>query len=132
RLVVDELAVDPAQEPDAGRAEHLRGLLLLFLTSGHPGRAAGVWIPGALRPVGADEEVHLGARVGPLGERGAAPELDVVGVRPDREDAFGRREIDPQTHSVGSFSSASAARSAASSTSNPSAWSCTTRTPRPQ
>ena len=43
----------------------------------------------ALRAVGADAHRHVRAGVGPLGERRAAAELDVVGVRADREHAPG-------------------------------------------
>ena len=63
----------------------------------------GAGIPRPLRPVGADEEVHLRPRVGPLGQRRAAPELDVVGMGPDREHPIGGRQVDPQTHVSSSF-----------------------------
>ena len=69
--------------------------------------------------------VHVGAGGGPLRERGAAAELDVVGVRADRERARGCGEIDADRHGAalrrdGLAARSSAARSAATSTSKPS------------
>ena len=97
--------------------------------------ASGSHVP--LEPSVQTQQVDLGAGVGPLGERGAAPELDVVGVGADRQHAAGDREVDAQHHGVGSATAsgggswASASRSDSSSTSKPSARSSTMRTSRP-
>ncbi len=51
---------------------------------------------------------------GPLGERGAATELDVVGVRADRERTARHGEVDRDAHGVGPRRAASARRSRSS------------------
>ena len=129
--VVLELAVDAAQEAHVDGAEDLGCVPLLFLAGRDERPEVGLGVPGALRAVGADAQVHLGAEIRPFGQRRAAPELDVVGVGADREHTARHGEVDAEGHGVGSCSWASASRSDASSTSNPSAWSRTTRTSRP-
>ena len=143
--IVYQLAVDAAQEAHVDRAEDLGSVALLVFASRHQCGEIGVRVPRSLGAVGAHAEVHLGARVGPFRQRRRTPELDVVGVGADREDAAGDREIDLSRHDVGSVvtasavvsrrrlrgSCASASRSDSSSTSKPNARSSTMRTFRP-
>ena len=89
-----ELAVDPAEEHALRRwrrapAAAARCSAWRVTTSA----AASVRrVPAALGAVGADEVVDDGAGRRPLGERGAAAELDVVGVGADGErDGRGRQ-----------------------------------------
>ena len=91
-----ELAVDAAEEHDlAGGAERLGGRALLVLALRDQRGGVGVGVPGALRAVGEHEVRDDAARRRPLGERGAAVELDVVGVGDDgqrrRRASGGRR-----------------------------------------
>lgn len=75
--------------PDPPRA---RCGSLLVPASRHQGRQVGVNVPGALGPIGADEVVDSGALSRPAGQRGAAPELHIVGMRADGERHRWRRE----------------------------------------
>ena len=127
-----ELAVDAAEEHDlAGGAEGLgRGPLLGLAGCDQRGGVL-VGVPGALRAVGEDQVVHDAAGGGPLGQRGAAPELDVVGVGADgqRHARASGRSTDTASPAAGQARRASraAARSAGTSTSQPSRGSRTTR-----
>ena len=58
----------------------------------------GVAVPRALGAVGADAHGDQRTGGGPLGERGAASELDVVGMGADGEHAFWCRKVDPNGH----------------------------------
>ncbi len=89
--VVQQLAVDAPQEANVDGPDDLRRIALLVLTVRHQRREICVRVPRSLGAVGADAEMHFGPRVGPLGQRCRAPELDVVGVRTDREDPAGDR-----------------------------------------
>ena len=83
------------EELDADRAEH-RGRVALFVLARGATSAArsasGSHVP--FEPSVQTQQVHLGAGVGPLRERRAAPELDVVGMGADREHPRRYREVD--------------------------------------
>ena len=81
-----ELTVDTVEELDIHRAEYLRRFSLLDSAGLDECTPVGRAVPGPFRPVGADGQVHDGSSIGPLGEACAAPELDVVRVRADRQD----------------------------------------------
>ncbi len=133
RSVTSELAVDVAQEDDVGRAEDRGGIPLLLLASGGQRAEIGVAVPGPLGTVRAYAHRHAGTCRGPLRERRTAPELDVVGVRADREHALRYAEVDGRGHDVGVRRSASSSvRSAARSTSKASDGSCTILTESPR
>ena len=123
----EELARRPRRAPRRRRVARLRAS-----ATSAPRSASGSQVP--FDAVGADAQVHLGAGVGPLRERRAAAELDVVGVGADRErPGAGTGRSTRSGHGVGlAVVRPSAARSAASSTSKPSAGSRTIRTSRPQ
>ena len=92
---VGEFAVDRAEEVDLGiGVDALGRVALLGLSPLDEGVGVGVDVPGALRPVGADQEVDGGTGGSPLGEGGATLELDVVGMGADREGAARDGEID--------------------------------------
>ena len=96
-----------------------------------PGRRGRRGIPRALRAVGEDRELDVGAGACPLRQRRPAPELDVVGMRADRQHA--RRDQPRCGHGAGvaSRSAASSTRSSGTSTSNARSRSRTTRSPSP-
>ena len=134
--VVLELAVDRAQEHHlAGGAQRGRRGPGLVLAGGHQRRRVGRRVPGALRAIGADHERHLAARLGPLGQGGAGPELDVVGVGAHRQGAGRHREVEAG-HQAGRPRVRSAPpgrwRSSGTSTSQPRAASVRTSTARPR
>ena len=86
--VAVELAVDVVEEPHLAGAiagEPSCRLALLDLATRRERADVGVGVPRPLRAVGAHEVVDDASVGGPLGERRAAPELDVVGVRADRQ-----------------------------------------------
>ena len=60
-------------------------LALLLAAAGDERGEVGADVPRALRAVGADEVVDDAAGGGPLGQRAAGAELDVVGVGADRQ-----------------------------------------------
>ena len=83
-------------------------------------------------PLAPSVQMHrctVGAGVGPLRERGAASELDVVGVRADRQHA--RRDAAVERGHGRGLGVSRRARSSGTSTSKPSAGSRTTRTSSP-
>src|SRR5262245_35742397 len=122
-----ELAVDVPEEDDLGDTECVRRRLLLGLAHVDERLRVGVLVPGALRAIGADAHHDMRARVGPFRERGAAAELDVVGMGADGEHARGHLPVE-RGHGVGD---SSRARSSGTSTSNASDGSVTTRTVSP-
>ena len=71
---------------------------LLLLAQRDEARLVLVGIPRSLRPVGADEVEELAPGGGPLGERGAGAELDVVGMGADGEGARRRRKVGGDVH----------------------------------
>jgi len=77
------------KSPRSHLRAHGRCLALLLLTRGHEKRDVLLGVPRTLRAVGEYEVVQLAARRCPLGQRGATAELDVVGVRADRQRTFG-------------------------------------------
>ena len=133
RQVVAQLPVDETEELHIARAERGAGISLLDLPFGDKGGDVGVTVPGALGAVGADAHRDVRAGVGPLGERRAAPELDVVGMGADRKHALWGCEIDGDRH-VRDLSRIiwRVRRSSSMSTSKPSSGSRTIRTARPQ
>ena len=83
-----EFAVDLAEEHHlTGRAarETSSSLALFVLPAADERSGVGRDVPGALRAVGADEVVHDAPGGRPLGERATGAELDVVGMRADRQ-----------------------------------------------
>ena len=86
--VAVELAVDVAEEAHlagGGTGEPAGGGALLVLASGGERDGVGERVPRALRSVGAHEVMDRATGGGPLRERRAASELDVVGMGADRE-----------------------------------------------
>src|SRR5213075_1724148 len=81
-------------------------------------------VPRTLRPVGADEVVHLAPGCGPLGQRGAAAEFDVVGMGGDGQ--CPGRDFDV-ARDLDGHGAANAVRSAGMSMSQPNDGSRTTR-----
>ena len=95
RCIVLQLAVDPIEEDHlagAGPGESAGRLALLLAAPRDERCGVRLGIPRALGAIGAHEVMHDASRIGPLGERGAGPELDVVGVRADRQSA--RRDVE--------------------------------------
>ncbi len=89
-----ELPVDEPEEVHGARTERRRGGTLLVLASRHEGGRVLARVPRSLRAVGEDEQLHVGARRGPLRERRPAPELDVVRMGADRQRRNRHREIE--------------------------------------
>ena len=85
--VVLELTVDRVEEVHVPGAQGAGGGALLFTAGGHQRDEVLLGFPASLRPVGEHQHLDVRPRAGPLGKGRAAPELDVVGVRADREDA---------------------------------------------
>jgi hypothetical protein len=94
--VAVELTVHVAQKRHGAGAlagEH-RGCPALFVLASLRQRArVGIGIPRALRSVGAHEVVDRAAGVRPLGQGGAATELDIVGMGADRQGDTRRIEV---------------------------------------
>src|SRR5207248_2137880 len=117
-------------------AQSTRRVALLLLTQGDEAGLILGRIPRPLRPVGAHEVLDLTAGRGPLGQRAAAAELDVVGMGADGQGASGRVDVggDLRRHVVMSSCrhvGVRALRSAGMSTSHPSDGSRTTRRLKP-
>ena len=91
--VIAELAIGPTEEGDVTAADNGGGAPLLLLAQGDERRFVLLGVPTPLRPVGQHEVVEHGARRRPLGQRGAAPEFDVIGVGADGQGGRGRRQI---------------------------------------
>jgi len=89
-----ELAVDTVQEEHGPRPERRRGRPLLFLAERHERGPVGRRVPRTLGTVGQDELGDLAAGRGPLGQRGATAEVDVVGVGADRQSPLRDGQID--------------------------------------
>src|SRR5581483_5155899 len=122
-----ELAVRPAEELDVpAPAERARRLPLFVLAGGHQRGEVGVAVPRALGAVGAHHVQERAPGRGPLRQRRARAELDVVGVRADAERARRRGEVDSDAQREWSMS-----RSAGQSTSNASEGSSRTSTASP-
>src|SRR5581483_2445877 len=96
-----EFAVDVDEEDDVAGAEGGGGRPLLRLAEGHELRPVGVRIPRTLRAVGQDELGDGAAGGGPLGQRGAAAEVDVVGVGADGQGPGGHGQVDGGVTSAG-------------------------------
>ncbi len=133
-----QLAVDPAAEADlAGRAQGPGGGPLLALAEGDEGIGVLGRVPRALRPVGEDQVVHHTPGGGPLGEGGAAVELDVVGVGgdgqgPGRDLEVGREPGHPAASRGVVGTSGGRSRSAGTSTSQVRRGGRSTRSGRPR
>jgi hypothetical protein len=91
--VARQLTVDEVEEVDVRGTERARRGLLLGLACRDERALIVGGVPGAFRPVREDEQVDVGAGCRPLGERGGAPELDIVGVCTDRERAARRCDV---------------------------------------
>ena len=93
-----QLTVGVAEEHDvaARAAERARRGALLLLAGGDELVDGLVGVPRALRPVGADRVHDRRARRGPLGQRAAAAELDVVGVGADGQRTRRSPEVEAQ------------------------------------
>ncbi len=122
----DQLAVDLAEEMNVDGPERGGGVSLLRLTRRHEVGLIGAGVPRTLRPVGEDEQVDRTAGSSPLGQGPAAAELDVVGVRADRECPGGN------DHHSGEIDAPRRVRSSAMSTSKARVGSRSTRTARPR
>ena len=92
--VVAELAVGPTEEGDVAAAEQGGGAPLLLFAQGDEHRLVLVGVPTPLRTVGQHEVVEHRARRRPLGQRGAAAELDVVGMGADGQGGRGHGQVD--------------------------------------
>ena len=94
--VAVELTVDVIEEAHFAGIDTAQptGRLDLFeLTLGNEGGHIGVGVPGALRTIGTDQVMHDAAGRGPLGQRCATTELDVVGVGADGQRDGGHGEV---------------------------------------
>ncbi len=91
--VVAELTVGPTEEGDVAPAEKRGGAALLLLAHGDEHRLVLSGVPTSLRTVGQHEVVQDGARRRPLGQRGAAAELDVIGMGADGQGGHGHAQI---------------------------------------
>ena len=89
-----QLAVDQVEEVHVADAERSRGVALLVVSGRDERPHVGVGVPGPLRAVSEDEQVHLGAGSGPARQRAGASELHVVRMGADRERALRRRDVD--------------------------------------
>ena len=90
RAIFGELTIGGAEEVHLGHTELVGGRALLLRPERDECLEVGMRIPRALRAVGEHEHVRLAAGAGPFRECGAAAELDVIGVRADRERAPAR------------------------------------------
>lgn len=79
-----EFSIGPTEEHDLTSCaeSNRRGALLALATDGECSEV-GVGIPRALRAVGAHQVMHHTSGGRPLGQRGAAPEFDIVGMGAD-------------------------------------------------
>ncbi len=91
--VVAELTIGPTEEGDVAPAEKGGGAALLLLAHGDEHRLVLSGVPTSLRTVGQHEVVQGGARRRPLGQRGAAAELDVIGMGADGQDGHRDKQI---------------------------------------
>ena len=83
-----EPPVGVAEEREVGDADHLRrGALLGLADLGHASGGAPIVEPAGLA-ARADAVRDLDAGVGPAGDASRRPEVDVVGMRGDHQDAF--------------------------------------------
>ena len=97
RVRRDRLSSSPSTSPRSGRraAPRARAAAALLVDRAVDERGeVGARVPGALRAVGEDEQLDVGAGARPLRQRRAAPELDVVGMRADRQHPRRDRQID--------------------------------------
>jgi hypothetical protein len=91
--VIAELTVDPTEEGDVAPAEKRGGAPLFLLARGDERRRILSGVPTSLRTVGQHKVVEDGARRRPLGQRGAAAELDVIGMGADGQHGHGDVQI---------------------------------------
>jgi hypothetical protein len=96
-----ELAVGEVEEVDLSAPEPPGGLHLLGVPGpDEVGHVAGL-LPGPLRAVGEDEMVDAASPGRPLGQGGAAAELDVVGVGAHRQCRGGHGDVEGDRSVVG-------------------------------
>ena len=89
-----EFAVYSAEKEHlSGSAETFGSFALFILSDIDQRHRVCVFVPGSLRPVSADQVVHHRSSSSPLRQGRAALELDVIGVRCDREHPFGSWEV---------------------------------------
>ena len=98
---VAKLSVGPSEKDDVTSAELRGGAALLCLALRRECHRVALWVPCSLRAVGQDEVVDRRPAGRPFRQRGAATELDVVGVRPDGQHDRRRGQIDRETSAVG-------------------------------
>ncbi len=97
REVAVEFTIDTLEEPHLARrvaGQPASRIALLVLPPCRERHDVGRWVPRSLGTVGAHEVVHRATGSCPLREEATTTELDVVGMRPDRECRARRDEVE--------------------------------------